>query len=519
MIKMIPFKNLDKTDSKKISFDRPENEALSQDFTAVLSGFSAIQRSPEKVSETANFDVKNESFKNESDLYHQINPKEIEIKPDAPIDINPNQPANEVKYDLPIDINPNQPGNTDKYNTPIDINPNLPGTGETPTKNNFEGRIFTQFDDKVLYDKNSSGRNRSVSREAGDIRFANSVLEKTRNSGTRFVIDQENILDIPKNDPNQINKEQNSILDLDSLAGETVEVVSSEKTSVEQFQENDLKEIAEIKTDNFETHDLAEVETFDAVKVKDLKYFYNFETNRVDEVKKEKLNEKIKVSNLDILSTPTEEKVRLSEQFGLSQNKQMTAEPVSINSAEKPIPKPETPLSVSNEFSGVDFEKFLKSVSNKQEVVEVAPDFLIEDSAIYEQIEPKIIELSTFVEKTEEKQLMKMRLNPAELGEVEIRLEKDASGKINAHIRTENETARNILSESLGQLRDALQNSGLNIEKLEVSCNPNQTNGNEGRENGSRQTETGREMNFGNVEKEDEKRAESAVDRLVNLRA
>jgi flagellar hook-length control protein FliK len=163
----------------------------------------------------------------------------------------------------------------------------------------------------------------------------------------------------------------------------------------------------------------------------------------------------------------------------------------------------------------------LRSVSTDHEVVEVSSNSKNIESSVFEQIEPKIIELASFVEKSEEKQLLKMRLNPAELGEVEIRIEKDSSGKIHAHIRTENESARHILAESLGQLRDTLQNSGWQIERLEVSCNPNQSSGNEQRENGSRENETARNNVFGfdgNVENEDEKQ-ENPADRLVNLRA
>ncbi len=191
------------------------------------------------------------------------------------------------------------------------------------------------------------------------------------------------------------------------------------------------------------------------------------------------------------------------------------------NSVEKPTHKPLKPLNFSNEFSGLSFDKFLKSVSNEQKTVESVANSLFNSNAVFEQIEPKIIELAGFIQKSEEKHLLKMRLNPAELGEVEIKLEKDAAGKITAHIRTENESARHILAESLGQLRDSLQNSGWQVERLEVSCNPNQSSGNEHREKESRQNETERGNAFGfngNVENEGET-AENPADRLVNLRA
>jgi flagellar hook-length control protein FliK len=210
----------------------------------------------------------------------------------------------------------------------------------------------------------------------------------------------------------------------------------------------------------------------------------------------------------------------VTDQISTLQSEQ-TISKVINNPTENSVRKPIKPLNFSNEFSGLSFEQFLKSVQNKQPNIEAAPKSLFTDKTVFEQIEPKIIELATFVQKSEEKQYLKMRLNPAELGEVEIKLEKDASGKINAHIRTENEAARHILAESLGQLRDSLQNSGWQVEKLEVHCNPNQSSGNEQRENHSRENETGRNTAFGfdgNVENEDET-AENSANRLVNLRA
>ncbi len=220
---------------------------------------------------------------------------------------------------------------------------------------------------------------------------------------------------------------------------------------------------------------------------------------------------------------PAQERVDFNSQNVNLQHPQTIAQ-INLTRAEKPIPKPDKPLEMSMKISDLNFKKFLNPVANEAEVIKVTPNSLIEDSAVFEQIEPKIIELAKFVDKTGETDLLKMRLNPAELGEIEIRLEKDASGKINAHIQTKTEATQHILGESLGQLRESLQNAGWQVEKLEVSFDANQSNGNEHRENGSREfetEETGRKNAFGfdgNLENEGEK-TENPSDRLVNLRA
>jgi flagellar hook-length control protein FliK len=174
----------------------------------------------------------------------------------------------------------------------------------------------------------------------------------------------------------------------------------------------------------------------------------------------------------------------------------------------------------SLELSGVNFERFIKSATTPNESVSL--DSLIKDQVVVKQIEPKIIEMAEFLKSNEEKQLIKLRLKPTELGEVEIRIERDSVGNIRAHFHTTSETTRHILSESLGQLRDSLQNSGLKVESLEVSSNPQPSAGNEKGDQQSRHGErferVGNDATFSNIENEDESQ-EDPAQRLVNLRA
>ncbi|WP_276352500.1 flagellar hook-length control protein FliK [Cohnella caldifontis] len=62
----------------------------------------------------------------------------------------------------------------------------------------------------------------------------------------------------------------------------------------------------------------------------------------------------------------------------------------------------------------------------------------------------------------------KISLHPEHLGQVDIKLQIH-NGQLTAHFITENGTARDLLENQLAQLRAALQNQGLQVEKMEVS--------------------------------------------------
>ena len=64
---------------------------------------------------------------------------------------------------------------------------------------------------------------------------------------------------------------------------------------------------------------------------------------------------------------------------------------------------------------------------------------------------------------------LRLRLRPEELGQIDIQLSRDASGRISAHISAERESARGALSRSLDELRETLSRAGLTVDKLQIS--------------------------------------------------
>ncbi|MFM9904720.1 MAG: flagellar hook-length control protein FliK [Pyrinomonadaceae bacterium] len=139
---------------------------------------------------------------------------------------------------------------------------------------------------------------------------------------------------------------------------------------------------------------------------------------------------------------------------------------------------------------------------------------------IWKQIEPPLAQLAMRIQIGGGKHTLKMRLNPAELGTVEVTLERNVAGKINAHFQTESENAQQILSEGLAQLRASLEKSGMQVGDLKISFDATSTNGDGRRQDQTQQfdsTEQGPVMANradGNSATEDDKQA-----RLVNLRA
>jgi hypothetical protein len=149
---------------------------------------------------------------------------------------------------------------------------------------------------------------------------------------------------------------------------------------------------------------------------------------------------------------------------------------------------------------------------------------------VLEQVTPKMMELAASVVATVsgEKQIMKMRLHPAELGTVEIHLEKDASGTLSAHFKTDNEASRQILNKNLDQLRDALNNAGIQVGQMDASGKlSTSSDGSAGSRDAFQQAqqEQGRSGSghSGSQNGADTKRsnetAKNDADRLVSLRA
>jgi len=114
---------------------------------------------------------------------------------------------------------------------------------------------------------------------------------------------------------------------------------------------------------------------------------------------------------------------------------------------------------------------------------------------------------------------LKLRLHPAELGAVEIKLERNNSGTLNAYFQTETDGARAALSQNLEQLRDSLQNAGFQIGQLEITNGSNSSTANQHRENHSRHSETVENYNFSRSSETPDDLESNASNRLLSLLA
>ena len=146
--------------------------------------------------------------------------------------------------------------------------------------------------------------------------------------------------------------------------------------------------------------------------------------------------------------------------------------------------------------------------------------------AMLEQIRPALIQLAAAAA-DEGKQILKMRLHPAELGTVEIRLEKNDSGVLEAHFNTDTDSAKHFLTRGLAQLRDALQNAGWQVGKMEISSSSfssvNADGGEGSAQKDARQpnetSSNGPAKRFGPDPAISDGRLDASADHLVSLRA
>lgn len=63
---------------------------------------------------------------------------------------------------------------------------------------------------------------------------------------------------------------------------------------------------------------------------------------------------------------------------------------------------------------------------------------------------------------------LRFDLHPKELGRVEVELARDGAGNVSATLNTEQADAAQTLTQSLGQLREALEQAGVKVEQLQV---------------------------------------------------
>lgn len=235
-----------------------------------------------------------------------------------------------------------------------------------------------------------------------------------------------------------------------------------------------------------------------------------------------KIKESVSIIEEDVL---TPENAELNPQIKLLESiekitKQATSNTESFSQSKPEITKATIKAQTNENLSVQTFDSFLSSV-NKPETIE-ATQITVDKEKVFEQVAANLTtESLTFIGKTDKPNILKLRLRPAELGGVEISLEKSESGKLIAHFQTESETTREILVERFDDLQNALQNAGWQVEKLEISCNSSLSAGNENRDKQSRQPETAENKStqtdkFENVSETAE---DSNPNRLVNLRA
>lgn len=185
---------------------------------------------------------------------------------------------------------------------------------------------------------------------------------------------------------------------------------------------------------------------------------------------------------------------------------------------EKPAKKTAPLLREITAFLNIETAKTAASGETVSQTAADAPRAGTVD--LTEQIKPHFFELAKAVETSGDKKILQFRLRPAEFGMIEIRLERDADGKLAAHFQTENDAVREILTENLDRLRESLQNSGWQIERLDVSVNSFGSGGQQSRENSSRQVETVENPKIFDADNEDKDESEqSSRTRLVSLRA
>ncbi len=89
-------------------------------------------------------------------------------------------------------------------------------------------------------------------------------------------------------------------------------------------------------------------------------------------------------------------------------------------------------------------------------------------SHVARQLAEPLITASAGLESNEPRTI-RLKLRPAALGVVEIELRYDASGQLNARLTAEREQTTHVLRGQLGQLREALEQAGLQVGTLDIA--------------------------------------------------
>ncbi len=114
---------------------------------------------------------------------------------------------------------------------------------------------------------------------------------------------------------------------------------------------------------------------------------------------------------------------------------------------------------------------------------------------------------------------LRFRLRPRELGQIEIQLHRDAEGRISAELNVERESARQVLSQTIGELRDALARAGFTVDKVEIRADTGLLGGN-AHNQGTANHSQANEIIFNPLDEiEPSIQTDSDEDKLVSLRA
>lgn len=125
------------------------------------------------------------------------------------------------------------------------------------------------------------------------------------------------------------------------------------------------------------------------------------------------------------------------------------------------------------EANGSDvFERVSSSALDRGEgdMAPHAPAITLEKLVLDQASEQIRQEVIVFASKPEKTSTLKLRLHPADLGGVSVKLEKTDSGELRIDFQTESEETRQILIAASENLRESLQDSGWRIGRLDVFC-------------------------------------------------
>jgi hypothetical protein len=170
---------------------------------------------------------------------------------------------------------------------------------------------------------------------------------------------------------------------------------------------------------------------------------------------------------------------------------------------------------------GADFS-FESTVSSETAQVKAAPFEHAEEKlkeAILDQVGTTVSEFAESKMASPAKREITIRLKPEELGTVEVTLMKNADGVLSAHFTTDNPQTQHLLDQTLAQLRESLENSGMKVGLLETSCNSNFSDahgsGSPSSESRMAETRVPLRTTFDDLPRTEE----TKTNRLVNLRA